>query len=167
MKIIGQVVTLSASERSICAQISARRYQANRDGGVADRKFGKHTNEMTDFEGVAGELATYRVFDLDPRPLFDTSCRSDSASGGGDIVVNGLTIDVKTTTCMTGRLMVSKWKRGIDVYGLITGQFPRYVFRGFMSARELCQEVRLQPVNAYVCYVAKQHELKELTEIEP
>ena len=47
------------------------------------------------------------------------------------------TVDVKATRYKNGRLLAVLWKEKKDVYGLMTGTFPTYEFRGLADGDDL------------------------------
>ena len=163
---IGDTHTLSATEQRIAIWLSKMRYQAARNAGVTDKKVGNQSNEDTDLEGIASEMAFCRMFNLYP----DLSVGARSASQGdenGDARLHcGSVVDVKTTKYSSGRLIAAKWKganNNIDYYALMVGEFPTYTFRGFMDSSELMKQDRLGKLPGQIneCHMAKQYELTD------
>ena len=126
---------------------------------------GDQSDEETDLEGVAAELAFAKFYSQYPTGVFDIGARSSKKGEDktGDITINGLIIDVKATTYSTGRLIAAEWKdhSHIDYYGLVVGSFPEYEVKGVMSTEELIQPERLKclPRGRNKVYQATQSEL--------
>ena len=78
----------------------------------------------------------------------------------GDCIVDGLRIDVKTTTLSYGKLLCAKWKNdAVDLYALMTGHFPTYEFRGVASADRLKREENLTKMSRGQVYALEQSAL--------
>lgn len=162
---IGTVVKLDAIEQVIVQALAKKRYSNNRSAGVRNSKIGNQSNEFTDLEGMAGEFAFCKLFNI--YPDFSISTRSSSqGEDRGDTKVNGEKVDVKTTKYATGKLLAVTWKKtDVDLFALMTGVFPKYVFRGFMKSEELIKETRLGDLGYGKTYIAKQSELKDLVNL--
>ena len=157
---VGKVISLSEVEQSICKRIAKLRYQNNRAKGVIDRKVGKQSNEETDLEGFAAEFAFCKIFNL--YPDFTIEPRGTEDDCGDAVLPSGKTVDVKATKYPTGRLLAVPWKGdNVDLYALMVGEFPRYIFKGFMSREELHKAERLGNLGYGETYIAQQHELKD------
>ena len=145
--------------------VAKNRNSRNRSFNVSNLKISSADAATVDLEGVCGELAFCKLFnvypDLDtdrepPHPLFDC-------------VVDGLRIDVKTTKWETGKLIVDARKgsktNGVDYYALMTGVFPGpYTFRGFIHRERLIVPSRLGSLTNYrsfKSYIADQSELTD------
>lgn len=114
-----------------------------------NRSAGTFTDAPTyaDIEGILGEYAFCMYAGIDTAPIFDTSLRSSlDGTDSGDAVYNGMNIDVKTTKYANGSLLIKKYKLdnpNIDAYVLITGYFGRYEFKGFITVKEIKENVHL------------------------
>lgn len=73
-------------------------------GNVVDRQVGKQDPWQIDIDGVIGEFAVAKW--LNVYPDMTVSIRK----GGADLVLNGTTIDVKTTRYKTGKLLATRSK---------------------------------------------------------
>ncbi len=157
---IGTRIQLNEVECRLCKHIAKQRYSINRENNVMNAKIGEQSNEMTDLEGFAGELAFCKMFNIYP----DLTVKVNrSAEDKGDCILYGKTVDVKTTKYKTGKLLAAIWKvHYIDLYALMIGEFPVYIFKGFMKAEELLKIERLQNLGHGEGYVAHQLELIEL-----
>ena len=158
-------IVLNKEEQALCRFIAKRRYETARGAGVTNSKKGDQSNEATDLEGVAAELAFAKSYQTYPSGVFDIGARSSNKGedSDGDITINGFTIDVKATKYGTGRLIAAEWKdhSSIDYYALVVGKFPKYEVKGLMSTGELITEERLKtlPNGTNKVYQATQDEL--------
>ena len=88
-----------------------------------------------DIQGVGAEIAFAKAYGL--YPPFDIGIRSGSC----DFVVNGKTVDVKTSKHQNARLIVAPDKvnedHSCDIYVLATGELPTFNFRGYALKRYL------------------------------
>lgn len=160
---IGQTVSLNTAERKLAYFVARNRNRRNRCLNVVNLKVSPRDGVTIDLEGVAGELAFCKMFnlypDLDtdrmpPYPEFDAVLR------------DGWTVDVKTTRYGDGKLLVDVRKGrkvdGVDFYCLMTGEFPGpYVFRGFMAKSILVRPERVRLMRGHEAYVAEQGELED------
>ena len=158
-------IKLNPAEQLLCKLIASERYKTARSAGVKNSRVGEQSDEETDLEGVAAELAFAKFYSQYPTGVFDIGARSSKKGEDktGDITINGLIIDVKATTYSTGRLIAAEWKdhSHIDYYGLVVGSFPEYEVKGVMSTEELIQPERLKclPRGRNKVYQATQSEL--------
>ena len=158
-------IVLNKEEQALCKFIAKRRYETARGAGVTNSKKGNQSNEATDLEGVAAELAFAKFYKAYPSGVFDIGARSSNKGedSDGDITINELIIDVKATKYETGRLIAAEWKdhSSIDYYALVVGKFPKYEIKGLMSTGELITEERLKtlPNGTNKVYQATQDEL--------
>lgn len=156
---ISTSITLNITEQRLCKHIAKERYKVNRKKGVKNSKIGDQSDELTDLEGFAGELAFCKIFNVFPDLLVQVT---DQNTDTGDCILSdGTVVDVKTTKYPNGKLLAARWKncKEIDVYALMVGTFPTYKFMGFMSKDELLQEKRLRDLGHGKGYVAYQNEL--------
>lgn len=156
---IGQSILLSDVEQRICRHIAKRRHEINRQNGVLNSKKGTQSDELTDLEGFAGELAFCKMFNVFP----DLEIKvTNQNTDDGDCKLLGLRVDIKTTKYLNGRLICSTWKNNnTDIFALIVGTFPKYTFKGFMSYADLCRPERIKDLGHGNVYCASQDELYE------
>jgi len=153
-----KLVELNSGEQAICRLIAELRHKNNRDKGVTNSKVGNQSDDVTDLEGIGGEVAFCKL--INAFPDFSVHIRN-SANDVGDLVYKNKTIDVKTTVYPNGRLLAVPWKEhNVDIYVLMTGKFPKYTYRGYMSSKELLKEERLGNLGYGKTYIANQDELK-------
>ena len=161
---IGTEVTLTEERQELSRQVALKRYENNRRHGTQDRMMGK--NEDAELEGAAAEIAFCQLFSTEP----DLSIYTRSAENGTDtndtILPCGLTVDIKTTKHMNGRLITPIHKNITgDLFALMTGKFPNYIFRGFMSQEKLIDDSNIGDLGYGPTYIANQAELKDLKDI--
>ena len=170
MNNIGTIVELSEFEKKLSHAIAKVRFESNRKAGVTNAKRGSQSNAQTDLEGVGSELAFCKLFNTYPTNTFTTTPRSSQKGEDieGDSILKDKLVDVKSTTYQTGELIAAPWKgkNGVDCYALMTGNFPRYVFRGFMTAKKLLDEKKLGDLGRGPIYIAQQNELVEFEQLE-
>jgi hypothetical protein len=132
-------VTLNESELKICEWLGKSRYQNNRVASVSDKKIGPQSVEETDLEGICGEFAFCKAMNLYPDMSINTR------SGGYDILMNGLRVDVKTTKYKNGKLLAAKTKKisDSDLYVLVIGERPSYTVVGWCKSEDLIKNSNL------------------------
>lgn len=160
---IGSVVVLNSAEQDICKDIAKLRYTNNRSNGVKNAKMGNQSDEFTDLEGIASEFAFCKLFNVYPDLLIE--CRSSiRGEDNGDVILpTGHRVDVKATKYPSGKLLAVPWKKpDVDLFALMVGEFPRYIFKGFMKKDDLLCETRLGNLGHGDTYIAKQNELTDL-----
>lgn len=125
--------TLSLEDQETVRRLAQERFQANRGSGVRDQKIGPQGTDKTDLEGLGGEFAFCRLFGVEP----DMSI--GPRQGGADAIINGKTVDIKTTSYERGVLILSPAKNvaDVDYYALMVGIFPTYRFAGVIEAVEI------------------------------
>ena len=170
--LIGKVITLSEDEVKYCEMVAKARTVANRSNDIPDKRIHPISDVLANDEGVYSEMAFCKLLNIYPR-IFDLGPRSSSKNtdDGDAILPDGRIVDVKTTVREKGRLLVCHWKikcSHVDVFALLTGKCPSYIFRGFITSEELFNEDRLRcmRVGAPMSYVAEQCELKELRDLD-
>jgi Family of unknown function (DUF5843) len=162
----GEMITLTETEQKFCHLIAKYRYESARAAGQTNAKRGPQSNEATDLEGIGGEIAFAKLFDLYPTEAFKILPRSAKEDQGDFVLHDGKIVDIKTTKYKTGRLSAVLWKeRNVDLYSLMIGQMPSYKFAGFMTCKELCQDSRISSFPGRPnskAYIADQKELVTL-----
>jgi hypothetical protein len=95
-------------------------------------------NEMN-LNGFGAELAFCKLCDIS----FDSSTiENESHFVKVDAILkNGLKVDVKNTVYKKGKLIVrtGKEQKYVDVYALMIGKFPDFVFSGWAAYEEIIQ----------------------------
>lgn len=140
---IGTRYTLTHDEMRECVRIGHERNRRNRDEGRVSRRYTAHrTDDDISVQGVIGEWAFARLFDLSI-DIHDTTCRSARTETRFDAVMTpeGWTVDVKTTVGRDAPMRVACWKlpNPPDVYALL-------VYVNYDPVRPLDARVRALPV---------------------
>lgn len=161
---LNTTITLSNFELKICELIAKNRYTNNRINCVKNSKIGAQSDEETDFEGICAEVAFCKLYNLYP----DLSIHTRNIdTDEGDVKLNGLSIDIKTTKYKNGKLLAAPWKKITgDLFALMVGTAPTYVFKGFMKQNDLLIPSRLGNLGHGPTYIAYQNELKDIKEIQ-
>jgi len=161
---IGQSITLTYCEKKLSHFVARHRNGNNRYFNITNLKISPDSPHAVDLEGIAGEIAFCRLFnvypDLDtdrppPHPFYDATIHP----------APGYRIDVKTTKYESGKLLVDARKNSVktdavDFYALMTGSFPGpYVYRGMIARETIIAPHRIQTIKGYRSYVATQNEL--------
>lgn len=148
--------TLTETELELAEETGLARTARARGANLEySKKAERQSQNFIDLNGAAGEIAFVGML-LDigyinkeqykEKLQFIRDAGITSARYGqddGDVVLNGLKIDVKTTEYPHGTLWITNNKRGaykIDGYVLMTGDAtqvkPEFTFRGWMPAKE-------------------------------
>jgi len=119
---------------------------------------GDQSNELTDLEGIAAEIAFCKLANIYPDLDLDHTNPADC------YLRDGRAVDVKSTIYSSGRLLCVRWKNvtEVDLFVLMVGEFPRYRCAGFASSAELMQSNRLVDLGHGVGYSATQNELQSI-----
>ena len=162
--LIGSKIILSKEEQTICENIGIQRYNINRQKGVKDKKIGKDDNYFVDINGFGGEFAFCKLFNI--MPDFLVQVTQTNKNDYDALLFNCISVDVKTTDVITGRLLTPLWKMDeVDCYALMIGEIPCYTFKGFMLGEDLKKQNRLKDLGHGMNYAAEQNELKELHDL--
>jgi hypothetical protein len=152
---VSQFIVLSEAEQRLAKFLATRRYQNARAKGLFNAKMGDQSNELTDLEGIASEIAFCKLANIYPDLDLDHTNAADC------YLRDGRAVDVKSTTYASGRLLSVRWKdvTKVDLFVLMVGEFPTYRCAGFMSSTELIQPSRLINLGHGEGYAATQNEL--------
>jgi hypothetical protein len=155
---MSQFVVLSEAEQRLAKFLATRRYQNARSKGLRNAKMGDQSNELTDLEGIASEIAFCKLMNIYPDLDLDHTNSADC------FLRDGRAVDVKSTVYNSGRLLSVRWKNAskVDIFVLMVGEFPRYRCAGFMSSAELIQPNRLVDLGHGEGYAATQNELQSI-----
>jgi hypothetical protein len=126
------IVSLNETEQIIARHLAKRRYENNRERGLPDQQVGGQPAEYTDLNGIGGEMAFAKLFNLYP-DLGDTPGKEDGTTR------QGATYDVKVTKYKRGHLVavLNKKVKDCEFYILMIGEFPKYRLTGYATAEEL------------------------------
>jgi len=161
-------ISLTSVEVKLCEGMGLIRYNQNREAGKSISVISDDEPIDLDVEGICGEMSFCKLYNLyfDPNQ-YVRNCWDNTDNG--DCKLMGWRVDVKTTKYNQGRLLSTNWKSAnVDVFVLMTGKRPDYVFRGFMLCQDLLQQNRLKKMRGrdVPSYAAEQHELVEFHQLE-
>ena len=123
--------------------------------------------EKADREGLLSELAFCRIAKVYPNEVFRIGYTSKKFGGDkGDAFMGNISIDVKSTTYLKGKLIAMVDNKLIDYFALMVGENGAYTLKGLMPRSELCVEKRFghHQIFRRPCYMAKQDELLTWTQ---
>ena len=157
------MITLNTAEQRLAKFVAKERHRHARQNGVTNRRMGPQSDEQTDLEGIAAEIAFARFANVYP----DIDVDRDEYPPYDATLHDGRLVDVKATTYPTGRLIVAPWKDvdAVDAYVLVIGHFPSYRIAGAMEGYRLMRSHRMKDLGHGKVFVATQDELKPLSEI--
>ena len=133
-------IILNSTEQDICRILAKARYDNARERGRVDLKIGKQSNVETDLEGIGGEVAFCKAFNLFP-PLMVGEFDKDDC-----VLHSGTKVDIKTTKYRTGHLLANNTKKvgDVDIYALVVGEFPVYSIGGYATSKQLISEEAME-----------------------
>lgn len=165
MKLIyGNRYKLTASEQNIIINMSeiicnqgrlhfTSKYQR-------DKSFKLHQMNLN---GFGAELAFCKLCNI---PFDSSTIEKESHFSKVDAtLINGKTVDVKNTVYSSGQLIVrtGKEQKIVDIYALMIGTFPNFVFSGWASYEEIIQPKLIKDLGWGPAYTLAQIDLnKEL-----
>lgn len=155
---IGRLKVLNDLEAQIADLVGQARHDLATEKNFKNMKRSRKTDLEISIDGADGEIVFASLFNrmLD----LETMSKADE----GDFVIDGLRIDVKTVE--PGRnLLVHAHKRGrSDVFALVVGVRPVYIFMGFISAEAVFGR-QISDVGRGPTYFVSPVELEEWEEI--
>lgn len=168
--------TLSPAERVLARTVGEARHNRARANDVPDARVAEDAI-FIDINGAAGEIAlagllykaeVYTKETWEEALTFIAEAQDVSAAQGtdnGDLLVDGLRIDVKTTPYRDGVLWLHarKLRSPIDYFSLMVGDYNygSFIYRGSLSAEDA--RASFHAVDGQYL----QNDLKELPFIEP
>lgn len=174
MSTIGMTTWLNDGEQLICKGFAKRRHEANRNANVTNRKYGPQSDEQIDLNGIGGELAFCKIFNV--MPDFSLSPRSALAGNDfGDAVIQPwgldggkILVDIKTTNVINGRLIapMTKQPNRDMIFCLMVGELPTYCFRGFYPNLLMLHKRNIVTINSKECFAVLQDQLMSLQQIK-
>lgn len=161
-------INLTSSERDFCLHVAALRDKSNRLVTAQNPVVNSGVQpDYAEREGVMSELAFCKMLNIFPTEFFDVSPRSaTSGEDLGDAVVNGWTIDVKTTKYKTGKLLSKRKNPAIDLVVLMIGENGSYELVGGLLASDMYQDWRYNRFKMPTpCFAALQEELMTASQV--
>lgn len=148
------IVKLTYDEIEICKTIGEKRSLIARAAHVKDQKIGNQNGVEADIQGMIGEFAFAKQFNVFPD--FGLSPRS----GGYDGICGGLRYDIKSTKYKSGRLLCTrKYNKDVDVYVLAIVDVPEVNLVGFAYSSQLINPDNLINLGHGLGYALDQYEL--------
>ena len=149
-------VTLTDVEKSWAKQWATAIYDASTGKNLHDAKVDKSVDSLElDIIGFSGELAFAKMTNQFPVTNTDGPTHIDC-------VVNGKTVDVKTTRRELGQLLVrpAHMDDPAEAYVLLTGTIDTgYTYKGHMYAEDVFQPENLTDLGHGPTYAVPQHRL--------
>ena len=157
------MITLNTAEQRLAKFVAKERHRHNRLNGITNRRMGPQSDEQTDLEGVAAEIAFAKYANV--YPDLDVDC--DEYLTHDAVLHDGTRVDVKSTRYPNGRLIVVPWKDvdAVDAYVLVVGTFPEYRIVGAMEGYRLMRSHRMKDLGHGKVFVATQEELKPIDQL--
>jgi len=140
------LINLNENELELAKTMAITRNASNRKEGVIDNiQDKKRTSIQIDIDGIEAELAFFKLINKYPVSLLDTSNKSKSnGTDFGDVFIDNLSIDVKSTRYKTGKLIQSgakTLKSKIDIYCLVIKEGENtFNMKGFYPSSLLLHE---------------------------
>jgi hypothetical protein len=160
--ISGTIYSLNQEEQSLILNMAAEICNQDRSLFINKYKIDKSMSLMDmNKNGFGAELAFCKLCDVD----FDSSTikEENHFSRADAKFIDGTEIDVKTTIYDYGKLLVrgGKEKKIVDIYVLMTGNFPNYVFKGWTTYTEMIRPENIERLNWGFTYAMKQKRLRK------
>jgi hypothetical protein len=155
-------ISLITGEIETAKMIAIGRRRANEKHGIFNRQRSPEPPEEVELNGMGAELAFCKALNLYP----DLTVKL--RSGGADCVSrDGLTVDVKATGYVKGKLLVTPDKKGkgTDLYALVTGSMPNYTIVGYATSDEIFNDDNLAETGHGVSHALPQEKLHEYDEL--
>jgi len=149
-------VTLTENELSICRMLGNMRSMLARNASVKDRRVGYKPAIEMDEDGVVGEYAFCKHFNIFFNPAFELR------SGGSDCIYKGQRIDVKTTRYPNGKIAASLKQtenKEVDVYVLAIMSEHIVKIVGWIKYDELIRPENIKSFGYGDCYMMAQESL--------
>ena len=159
-------IQLNNLEIEIGSIIAKKRNSNNKNLGVKPNLV-ISDEEKADREGLLSELAFCRIARVYPHEVFRLGYTSKKFGGDkGDAFIGDVSIDVKSTTYLNGKLIAMVDNELIDYFALMVGENGAYTLKGLMPRSELCVEKRFghHQIFRRPCFMARQDELLSWTQ---
>lgn len=145
------IVTLNKYEQGMIEKVTADKFGIEDVRGIQNRQ----TDYFRRRDGFAAELAFCKLFnvyrDFDMQYL------------GYDVVITlgeeRRTVDIKQTPYNEGRLLADMGGKICDLYVLMIGQFPTFIYRGSIPGAILCRAENIETIGGKQFYAAQQSKL--------
>jgi hypothetical protein len=150
------VVQLTELETLSCRLIGNMKTISSRTQNVKDRQMGKQEAYETDEDGMIGEYAFCKHYNI----FLDVSL--SPRSGSYDCMYKSKRIDIKTTRVTNGRLIATTKKNpDVDIFVLAILEGNQVTFPGYALAAELYDESKLTNLGHGETYAIEQQDLRQ------
>jgi hypothetical protein len=150
------VVQLTDLEALSCRLIGNMKTISSRTQNVKDRQMGKQEAYETDEDGMIGEYAFCKHYNI----FLDVSL--SPRSGSYDCMYKSKRIDIKTTRLPNGRLIATTKKNpDVDIFVLAIVEGNKVTFPGYALASELYNESKLTNLGHGETYTIEQQDLRQ------
>ena len=152
-----KVIQLNDQQQKDVLRIAEKRIAKCRELGAIASYYGARDPLSQEVGYYGGEVAFCWLFGVEPDRSIDKFLSADC-------IVNGARIDVKWTHYKNGLLLAKNknWNDPPDYFALMVGAFPEYRYAGYMAARLLLDQARIDKYKRIQepAYQARQWELK-------
>ena len=153
------IIELNQTELKMAKLLAKERTNCNRSRGIKDQKKSKRSGAAIEFDGICGELAVCKAFNIYPH-ISDKPERNSN-----DGVIKGKTIEVKTTGALDGSLLVrpKEEKKNVDYFILVLAEAPYFHIAGFLESRNVFKTQYIRnPMNLGKAFFIPQDVLKPI-----
>jgi hypothetical protein len=151
-------VSLTEQDLIMCRLIGNMRSLVARNNSVGDKKMGSQSGSQIDEDGVIGEFAFCKHFNI----FFDMGL--SPRSGSYDCLLRGKRVDVKTTRYKSGRLLATtKINYDVDIYVLAILEDNTVTFVGWTEREILTSAENLKDLGRGEGYSLDQSALKSFS----
>ena len=158
----GTVYELPAEDQELIKNMATNICNQDRSYFVDNFKIDKNMSLYNmNLNGFGAELTFCRLCGVE----FDSSYdKTENHFNNADAILwNGLTVDVKTTTYQSGKLLIRPGKEDskVDLYALMIGTFPMFRFAGWIEYENIINDKLLVDLGWGPGYCLPQHELNK------
>lgn len=156
------IISMHPAELAVAYTLAVMRNSVARGHNVPDKQMGDQDPVEIDWDGIVGELAMAKAYNLFP------DLTVSPRSGGHDLVGrNGKTIDVKTTRHKNGRLLaeLGKESKRSDMYVLAVRSGATVLLAGWAPAALLLQDENIRDLGHGRGYALDQTDLRPMPEV--
>jgi len=157
------IVELNSGEMAVAHFLATMRRCVNQSSKVTDQRRDKKLQAIElDILGLVSEIAFGKLFSAYP----DMSI--EPRSGSVDFVVEGIRVDIKSTSRSSGQLLATPKKKNepADIYVLAIVQENIVNFVGFAKAEELLDDSTLTDLGHGPTHALPQHRLHSLSDVD-
>ena len=137
------IIELTQEEVSFCNQLAQGRFDRARNRGSELNQIGmKFSKYQDDIHGMLSEWAVCKVTNTFPSQVISPVMNAKKAGKDkGDVVFNGLNLDVKSTHHKSGELWTDVVNTNVDAYVFVVVSIDKYTatcdIKGVISADDL------------------------------